>query len=133
MALANASIAVGATSLSVTGGTAKSFTPDGQSVTNGIHIADNAETDFRVKKHITCKNRNPVRQSDGSYGKGSKDLILTVPYLDGAGVVRFATFRYRCEYDPVIPAATIKDGRYMLAQALFDTDFENFHASGDIS
>lgn len=133
MGLASAGLSVGATSLSVTGGTVKTFTPDGQSVMNGIHVADNSETDFRVKKHITFKNRNPQRLSDGTYGKGKKDIILTVPYLDADGIVRFATFRYACEYDPVIPAATVKDGRYLMAQALFDTDIENFHAAGDIS
>lgn len=133
MGLATCAIAVGATSIAATGGTSKTFTPDGQTVMNGVHVADNAETDFRVKKHITFKNRNPQRLSDGTYTKGKKDIILTIPYLNGSVMVKYATFRYNADVDPEIPAATVKDGRYMMAQLLFDSDCENFHASGDIS
>lgn len=134
MGLASITIADSATSLSVTGGTVKTYTPDGQTVTNGIHVADNSVSDFRVKPHITWKNRNPQRLADGTYGKGKKDVIVTVPYLDAStGKVVFDTHRYSCEYDPVIPAANRKNARYLMAQCLFDADAENFHVSGDIS
>lgn len=123
-----------ATSMSVTGGTVKTYTPDGQTVTNGLHVADNTVTDFRVKPHITWKNRNPQRLNDGTYGKGKKDIIVTVPYLDAStGRVEFCTERYSSEYNPVIPAATRKNARYLLAQCLYDADAENFHTNGDIS
>jgi len=134
MGLASITIADTATSMSVTGGTVKTYTPDGQTVTNGIHVADNSVSDFRVKPHITWKNRNPQRQTDGTYGKGKKDVIVTVPYLDATtGKVEFATARYSFEYSPIIPAATLKNTRYLMAQCLFDADSENFHVSGDIS
>lgn len=134
MALASIAIADTATSMSVTGGTSKTYTPDGQQVTNGIHVADSSVSDFRVRPHITWKNRNPQRLSDGTYGKGKKDVIVTYPYLDATtGRVEFATARYCFEYNPVIPAATQKNARYLLAQCLFDADAENFHVSGDIS
>lgn len=127
-------IADSATSLSVTGGTSKTFTPDGQTVFNGIHVADNSVTDFRLKPHITFKNRNPQRKADGTYGKGKREIILTEPYLDvSTNKVEFVTTRYTLEYAAVIPAANIKNGRYKLAQLLFDSDVENFHAAGDIS
>lgn len=127
-------IADSATTLSVTGGTSKTFTPDGQTVFNGIHVADNSVTDFRLKPHITFKNRNPQRKADGTYGKGKREFILTEPYLDAStGKVEFATYRYSCEFAAVIPAANLKNGRYKAAQLCFDTDAENFHAAGDIS
>lgn len=122
------------TSLSVTGGTVKTFTPDGQTVTNGIHVADNTVSDFRVKPHITWKNRNPQRLSDGTYGKGKREIIVTYPYLDAStGRVEFDTWRISNEYAPVIPAANRKNARQVSAQCLFDADAENFHVSGDIS
>lgn len=134
MPLSALTLADNATSIAVTGGTTKTFTPDGQSVFNGIHVADNTVTDFRVKPHATFKNRNPQRKSDGTYGKGKRDIVYTEPYLDAAsGKVVFATYRYSCEFDPIIPAANLKNGRYKLTQLCFDADAENFHAAGDIS
>lgn len=134
MGLNSLTLADSATSLSVTGGTTKTYTPDGQTVTNGVHVADNSVTDFRVKPHITWKNKNPQRLSDGSYGKGKREVIVTLPYLDAtSGKVVFQTHRYSCEYDPIIPAANMKNGRYLTAQCLFDSDAENFHVVGDVS
>lgn len=132
--LNNMTIAAGATGATVTGGTAKTYTPDGQSVFNGIHVADNTVADFRVKPHFTFKNRNPVRQSDGTFSKGKRDIVSTDPYLDVAtGIVHYVTTRYSQEANPVIPAANCKDARLKMAQCLFDSDCENFHATGDIS
>lgn len=134
MALNTITLSDSATSLSVTGGTVKTYTPDGQTVTNGIHVADNSVSDFRVKPHITWKNRNPQRLSDGTYSKGKKEIIVTVPYLNTTtNLVQFATASYSFSYNPEIPAASLKNARYLLAQCLFDVDAENFHVSGDIS
>lgn len=134
MGLNSFTVADSATSLSVTGGTVKTYTPDGQTVSNGIHVADNSVTDFRVKPHITWKNRNPQRNSDGTFGKGKREVVVTVPYLDATtGKVEYCTERYSSEASPVIPAATRKNARYIMAQCLFDTDSENFHVVGDLS
>lgn len=125
-------IKTGATSFTVTGGTDKIFSDDGQSVQNGRHYADAATADFRVRPHVTLKNRNPARQSDGSYSKGKREIVLTIPYLKTSGLVAFNTWRYSQEYDPELPAATEKDGRFMMAQVLFDSETESFNSSGSI-
>lgn len=123
-----------ATSLSVTGGTVKTFTPDGQTVINGTHVADNTVSDFRVKPHISWRNRNPQRLNDGTYGKGKRVIIITYPYLDAStGKIEFDTWELSRTYSPVIPAANAKNARYVAAQCLFDADAENFHVAGDIS
>ena len=127
------SIADNATSLSVTGGTAMSYTPDGQSVTNGIHVAANAVTDFRVRPHITFKNKNPGRRADNTFSRGERTIVVTEPYLHTDGVVYYVTYEIKCLYSPVIPAANLKNARYKSAQVLFDADLENFNTVGDIS
>lgn len=125
-------IKTGATSFTVTGGTDKVYTDDGQTVTNGRHYADTATADFRVRPHMTLKNRNPQRQSDGSYSKGKREIILTIPILKANNTIAYDTWRYSQEYDPETPAATEKDGRFMLAQMLFDAETENFNSTGGI-
>lgn len=121
-----------ATSLSVTGGTAKAYATDGQNVTNGIHFSDSSVTDFRVRPHITVKNRNPQRQSDGKYSKGKQDIIFTLPFVKADLTIGFTTARYSMEYDPEVAAASLKNVRYSIAQLLFDSEMETFHVSGSL-
>lgn len=125
-------VKTGATGFTVTAGTDKVFSDDGQTVTNGRHYADAGTADFRVRPHVTLKNRNPQRQSDGSYSKGKREFILTIPILKSDGTIGFNTWRYSQEYDPEIPVATEKDGRYMMAQFLFDSETEAFNSTGAI-
>lgn len=127
------SIATGATSLSVTGGTAQVYAPDGQPVTNGVHVAVTAVTDFRVRPHISFKNRNPQKRSDGTFTQGTRTITLTEPYMDAAGVVHYDTITIERRYSASIPDANLKSARYKAAQVLFDSDVENFNTSGDIS
>lgn len=122
----------GATGFTVSGGADKAFSDDGQTVSNGRHYADAATADFRVRPHLTLKNRNPQRQSDGSYSKGKREAILTIPILKSNGTISFNTWRYSQEYDPEVPAATEKDGRFMLAQVLFDSETDGFNTTGSI-
>lgn len=122
----------GATGFTVTAGTDKTFSADGQTVQNGVHLADASTADFRVRPHVTFKNRNPARQSDGTYSKGKREIIYTLPILKANGKVAFNTWRYSQEYDPELPVASEKDGRYILAQFLFDSETESFNASGSI-
>lgn len=130
MAINGLSIMTGATSLSVTGGTAQAFTLDGQTVTNGAHVAATAVADFRVRPHISFQNRNPVRKGDGTYTQGTRVIKLTVPYLDASGVVHYDTYIVERRYSPVIPDANLKSARYMCAQLLFDADVEDYNNVG---
>jgi len=125
-------IKAGATGFTVTGGADKTFSDDGQTVNNGRHYADMATADFRIRPHLTLKNRNPQRQSDGSYSKGKREAILTIPILKSNGTIAFNTWRYSQEYDPEIPAASEKDGRFLMAQVLFDSETETFNTTGGI-
>lgn len=128
------SIADSATSLSVTGGTAQAFTPDGQSVTNGVHIACASVADFRVRPHITFKNKNPQRKADGTFTMGTQEVVITEPWLDTTtGIVHYVTHTIERRYSPVIPAATLKNARYKAAQLMFDADTESFNTAGDLS
>lgn len=135
MAITGLSILDNATSLSVTGGTAQVFTPDGQEVTSGVHVAAAAVTDFRIRPHITFKNKNPQRKADGiNYTQGTRTITSTEPYLDAAtGVVHYVTNTTETRWSPSIPAANVKNSRYKHAQLMFDAELENFNTAGDLS
>lgn len=128
------SIADSATSLSVTGGTAQVFTPDGVTVNNGVHVAANAVTDFRVRPHATFVNKVPQRKPDGSWTMGTRTIKSTEPWLDPTtGIVHYVSCDTTIRYSPLIPAATVKNARYKHLQLGFDSDTENFNANGDLS
>lgn len=133
MPLNGLSISENATSLSVTGGTAQAFTPDGVTVNNGLHVAAAAVADFRVRPHISFKNRVPQRNSNGEFGYGTQEFVMTEPYLHSDGKVYYVTHTVTRRYHPVIPAANVKNARYKAAQVMFDADSENFNTAGDLS
>lgn len=130
MSIQNFSVQTGATGFSVTAGTSKTFTIDGAQVPAGIHVSDASNVDFKSRYNMTLRSKLPVRQQDGSYSKGRNFITVTIPYVLADGSVDLSVHKYEGDYTVNIPAATVKDGRYILAQMLFDSEIEAFHTSG---
>lgn len=84
MGLQNGTILDGAT-VSATGGTSKTLTTDGLQVTGGIHLIDASVTDYRTQPNITAKNKQPVLQADGYYGKRKRTMSLAFPKVLSSG------------------------------------------------
>lgn len=134
MGLNTMSIMDNPTSLSVTGGTAQAFTADGQSVNNGLHVAANAVTDFRIRPHISFRNVSPKKQANGKFTLGRTTRTITDPYLDATtGEVHYVTTTIEQSYAVVIPAAQVKNNRLKAAQLLFDADVEDFNTVGSLA
>lgn len=129
MPLNGAVINSGAT-LSIAGGTAKTFTSDGMSIVNGIHLIDASVTDFRVQPSVTLKVKRPVLASNGTYSKAKLSATYKVPILLASGATSFEIIRIERESHPEASAASRLDLNVMGAQMLFDTDFTAFWASG---
>lgn len=120
------------TGFTATGGSPIVFTTDGQTVVNGKHFHVAAETDFRTRTNVSVKNRNPVRQPDGTYSKGKRQVTLTKPYIKADGTVVYNVERYESEVDPETPAADALNNRRLLTQLLFDSEMEEFHTAGTL-
>lgn len=133
MPLNGLAISDDSTSLSVTGGTAKTFTITSVTVPNGINVADFSEADFRIRRHITFKNRNPVKQASGSFSKAKRSFVFTTPYLNANGEVEYITDRWESEQPVTATAAQLANHRRNVAQLLFDADVESFHTGGAIA
>lgn len=129
MSITNCSILSGAT-VSATGGTAINFQPDGLDVANGIHVSDIAGVDFRTRKGITFKARQPRAQTDGSYSKGKHSATLAVPRVNANGVVEYPLIRIECEYSAENSTAEIDQMLVLGAQLCTDPDFATFWRTG---
>jgi hypothetical protein len=129
MPLNGAIINSGAT-VSATGGSACTFTTDGQTITNGLHLIDAAVTDFRVQPSITVKVKRPSLNSLGVYSKGKISAVIKVPIILASGATSFELMRIERESHPENTAAARLDLNVLGAQILADSDFAALWASG---
>lgn len=129
MPLNGAIINSGAT-VSATGGTAKTFTSDGMSIQNGIHLIDASVTDFRVQPSLTIKVKRPTLSPLGVYSKGKISVTYKVPVILASGATSFELIRIERESHPEATAASRLDLNVMGAQTLTDADFSALWASG---
>jgi len=133
MPLNGAIIKTGASAMTPTGGSDETFTSDGISVSGGIHLADAAQTDFRIRKNMTIKNKPPTLLSDGSYSKDKKSITFVFPKILASGKTIFNLVRIEREVHPETSAADALDLAMIGAQLLTDSDFTAFWASGSMA
>lgn len=133
MALSSAVVKTGASAMTPTGGSDKTFTPDGQTVPNGIHIADAAQADFRIRDNMSLKSKVPTLQGDGSYSKGKRSVTIVMPRLLASGMTVFNLVRLEVEVHPEMTAALELDLRMVAAQVLSDSDFSSFWTAGSLA
>ena len=129
MSLDGAIINTGAT-VSATGGSAKTFTSDGQTIVNGLHLIDASVTDFRVRPSMVVKVKQPTLNSLGEYSKGKISVVYKVPIILASGATSFELIRIERESHPENTAAARLDFNVMGAQILTDTDFTSLWATG---
>jgi hypothetical protein len=122
-----------ATSIAPVAGTDLTYTPDGVSIPNGIHLAAASVTDFRVRPNITLKTKNPPLNADGTYGKGKRWLNVTVPKILADGTTSFNLVRIEVEVHPESTVAETTDLVYQAAQLLFDADTTQFIQTGSLA
>lgn len=134
MALDGITLLNAPTSASWTGGTAITFQSDGTPVATGIHVSDTTETDYRLKKHATFKNRNAKLQSDGSFSKTRKDVVLTIPFELADGSMSYQVARVSLEFHPEFSAVAGNLGnlRHYAAQCLLDSETDNYYNYGSV-
>lgn len=133
MPLSSAIVKTGATAMTPTGGSDKTFTPDGQVVPGGIHLADAAQADFRVRDNIALKSKVPTLLGDGTYSKAKRSVTIVMPRLLASGKTVFNLARLEVEVHPEMTAALELDLRMIASQVLADTDFSSYWTAGSLA
>lgn len=132
MGLKNMSINIGG-SLANTGGTAKSFSEDGVTVPNGVHVSVAGTTDFRVREHATFRYFPPTLMADGTYTRAKNTASITVPKALASGKYVNNVVRIEVDVHPESTSTEAADLRKLAAQLLFDTDTDNFWIAGSLA
>lgn len=122
-----------ATAITPTGGTDVTFTPDGQTVPNGLHVADAAQADFRIRRNITFRNRPPALQPDGTYSKAKLVISYSQPKLLASGKTTFNVRRLEIETHPETTAAEQAELDFVIAQLAGSTGTASFRATGSLA
>lgn len=122
----------GVTAMTPTGGSNITLTEDGVQVTNGKHVSNAADTDFRTRRNLSVKNRTPSYQN-GVYSKDKKTMLFTQPQILADGSTVYNLIRIEREVHPECTAANALDLNMIASQLLTASDFTTFWASGSIS
>lgn len=132
MGLTNLSLLT-APSISVTGGTAQTFAPDGTPVIRGIQVADVA-IDSVVERHVVvCKNTTGSLQNDGSWSKDRRSVKYAIPEVLSDGSVDFAYIEVSLVKSPLRGATTVATLKEKGVQLIHDADFVSFWTMGALT
>lgn len=126
-------VKAGSTSLTVVGGSDKTFSPDGVDVKGGIHLANAAQTDFRIREILILKNKPPTLLSDGSYSKNRLSAVYISPFILASGKIAFDLIRMEREIHPEVSAAAALEHNLVGAQVLSASAFATFWSGGNLS
>jgi hypothetical protein len=133
MPLKGAVIKDGASAMTPTGGSDMTFNEDGQPVVGGVHLANTAQTDFRIRENMTVKQKVPTISASGVYSKDKKSITYVEPKILASGVTVFNLIRIEREVHPESSAAEALNLNMVGAQLLSDSDFANFWAAGSLA
>ena len=120
------------TDISVVAGTDVTFTPDGVTVPNGLHLADAGVADFRVRPSITLKTRNPQLRN-GVFTKAKRWITITQPRILADLTISYDVVRIEIEQHPESTAAQNDSLVAAACQTLFDADLASFRSSGSLA
>lgn len=132
MSLNGISLQKGSTGITVVGGTATVFETDGAETKAGIHVVDTTEPNFLLRQHATFKNKPHAVQPNGSFSKGYRNSIVSIPHTLSDGTTAYMVGRITIELHPQCTLAQINELRRMTVQAIIDAETDNYYYYGSI-
>lgn len=132
MPLNGAIVKKDATGITVVAGTDQTFTNDGAEIVNGAHFVDVGVADFRIRRGLTCKVKQPTYSPTSGYSKDRKSITLTCPKILADGTTVFNLIRIEREVHPESTAAEAVDINRVAAQLLSGSDYASFWSVGSL-
>lgn len=132
MPISGATLVSGGAYAAPTGGSSKTFTLVGETIRNGIKVADLSITDSRIRPSITCINRPARLDTKGIYiSKDKRTIKIVQPKILASGALTFNVREIRIEDHPETTDAekAIMNG-YVSQIIGGDVDFTSFVLNG---
>lgn len=119
------------TAFNFTGGTPVVLEDDSTPVKRGIHVIDVADSNFATRRHATFKTLQPVRQGNGTFSKGRREINFTIPIQNATtGEISYqgVDINFGITYD--ITPEILSELRYFAAQVILDAEADTFFSVG---
>lgn len=132
MSLKNMTLKSQTTSIDVVGGTPIVFAEDGVAIQNGVHLMVPADEDFKTRRVITAKSRNPALDpAKNRYSKSKRSMSFALPVVDTVtNEVTFRTIRIELEMEAAALAADVSEILCLGAQMCISDDTAQFWVTG---
>lgn len=132
MSIKSITLAVGATSITVVGGTATLFKEDDVQVNNGVHVSDPA-TSYLTRPNIAFRSRPAALLSDGTWSKAKRMVTVVQPKTLASGATTFNVGRFDIEAHPECTNAEVIALVILAAQAYLDSEASDFTTAGSLA
>lgn len=129
--IAGMQLIVGATGITVVGGSAVTFKDDGTTIPNGIHVVDTSVATLLLRPHSTFKSK-AASYSNGIPVKGKREITHVRPKTLADGTLAYPLFRGTFEVDPEITAAQFLELKLQAVQHIMDAELDDFYNYGTV-
>lgn len=134
MPINGSSIMEGATGITVTSGTAKTYSQSGLKVVNGINVIDSSVASVTTRPSMTFKSNPAVVDSrTGKWGRETREAIATRPKVLVDGSQEFPAIRVKANFHPEMTQAEILALRLHACQMIMDGDYDAFWYTGALA
>lgn len=131
MSLLTLNLPIGAT-LAATGGTPTSFSNDGATVVNGLHLIVPSDANYLTRRSLTAKVRASTLQKDGTMSKIKRVLSYVCPYVTLDGKTVYNVMRIELDIHPEAEASLRTPLINTGALLLTDADLTDFWTVGSL-
>lgn len=119
--------------VAATGGVSKTYSTDGKTVVNGVHLIDASVSDYRTRPNTTVKYKAPTLAADGSYSKEKMSMVAVRPFISADGKTHFNLARTEIEVHPETSVTEKENLRSLGAQNLTRPATDEFWKTGSMT
>lgn len=132
MAIIGSTLKTGATGITVTGGSDIVLAQTGLRVNNGIGLSVLSDTDLTTRRTAAFKSQVPVVRGK-VFTMGQGHVTFSIPVQKSDGAIAFSTVELKLKVQPEHTSATVTDLRYIGAQLLAGSAYNDFWLVGSLA
>lgn len=133
MSIKSASILSGATSVAASGGTATTMIDKGTTDKTTVILDDSSEFALQTKMEFSVVDPAVSSGAPNGYTQARAKARLLKPLLLDNGNYTTNTGQVQFSWDPETTAAERTEMRYLLAQAIVDSDYDEFYNNNSLA
>lgn len=131
MSISNLTL-LNAPTISVSGGTTRTYGPDGTPITRGVQVSDISNADITTREACIFRNTNGQLQKDNTWSKDRRSAKIVSPAVLANGTQDFSYIEINLVKSPLRDANTLANLKEKAIQLLQDADVTAFWSTGSV-